>query len=220
MGQKLLLANGLACRAEKPTKQASTFVFFSPRVTQGPNESTAPRAYRSARKPLLPAKPRQTPAKTRTLLPQLYPQIQTCPPRRRPHSRAPSPSSRSPYLSRPRAPSPKGQPAMDVNEEAMAAHKRAFLDFLDQDVSPLAVPNAAAAGLPGSWLTLSLPSAGREGRVHAGRPRHGPEQAPPPHHRHGRPPQPQPRFGPQVPAAALSFLPSRSFRISSLFVPG
>jgi hypothetical protein len=25
---------------------------------------------------------------------------------------------------------------MDVNEEAMAAHKRAFLDFLDQDVSP------------------------------------------------------------------------------------
>ncbi|KAG8043868.1 hypothetical protein GUJ93_ZPchr0458g22678 [Zizania palustris] len=26
---------------------------------------------------------------------------------------------------------------MDVNEEAMAAHKRAFLDFLDQDVSPL-----------------------------------------------------------------------------------
>jgi len=35
---------------------------------------------------------------------------------------------------------------MDVNEEAMAAHKRAFLDFLDQDVSPLAVPSAAAAG--------------------------------------------------------------------------
>jgi hypothetical protein len=25
---------------------------------------------------------------------------------------------------------------MDVNEEAMAANKRAFLDFLDQDVSP------------------------------------------------------------------------------------
>jgi hypothetical protein len=31
---------------------------------------------------------------------------------------------------------------MDVNEEAMAANKRAFLDFLDQDVSasPLAPP--------------------------------------------------------------------------------
>ncbi|KAG8084349.1 hypothetical protein GUJ93_ZPchr0010g9963 [Zizania palustris] len=26
---------------------------------------------------------------------------------------------------------------MDVNEEAMAVHKCAFLDFLDQDVSPL-----------------------------------------------------------------------------------
>jgi hypothetical protein len=47
-------------------------------------------------------------------------------------------------LFRPRVPSPKPQAAMDVNEEAMAAHKRAFLDFLDQDVSPLADPSAAA----------------------------------------------------------------------------
>jgi hypothetical protein len=33
---------------------------------------------------------------------------------------------------------------MDVNEEAMAAHKRAFLDFLDQDVSsPNLLPSLA-----------------------------------------------------------------------------
>jgi hypothetical protein len=34
---------------------------------------------------------------------------------------------------------------MDVNEEAMAANKRAFLDFLDQDVSPPPFPPLSPA---------------------------------------------------------------------------
>ena len=155
---------------------------------------------------VFPPRRAPTPAKTRRLHPHPLPPNPNPPACRSPEPPIPAPRPlplAAPLaLFRPRAPSPNPQAAMDVNEEAMAAHKRAFLDFLDQDVSPLAVPSAAA-GSPGTRLTFLPLIAGWEGGLHAGRPRHGPEQAPPPHHRHGRPPQPQPRSRPQVPRRCL-----------------
>ncbi|KAG8065346.1 hypothetical protein GUJ93_ZPchr0004g39576 [Zizania palustris] len=53
-----------------------------------------------------------------------------------PPPRPPAASAASAASTRLARPVPRAA-AMDVNEEAMVAHKRAFLDFLDQDVSPL-----------------------------------------------------------------------------------
>ncbi|KAG0518512.1 hypothetical protein BDA96_09G182200 [Sorghum bicolor] len=91
-----------------------------------------------ARNHVFPPRRAPTPAKTRRLHPHPLPPNPNPPACRSPEPPIPAPRPlplAAPLaLFRPRAPSPNPQAAMDVNEEAMAAHKRAFLDFLDQDV--------------------------------------------------------------------------------------
>jgi hypothetical protein len=125
------------------------------RVAASPNPTSllslraaALSANRSARRPHLPATLRVNSRQNAAFTPTLtVTPIQIRSPAAAPFPR-PDLSCTIPAgplaLFRPRVPSPKPQAAMDVNEEAMAAHKRAFLDFLDQDVSPLADPSAAA----------------------------------------------------------------------------
>jgi hypothetical protein len=109
---------------------------------------------------------------------------------------------------------------MDISEELRAAHKREFLEFLDQDVRA-----SLSFSLPLS-LSLSLSrthilddgdddDAGREGHIHGRDQGHDKPQAPPPRRQHLRSPLLS-QLGHQVNLLPISHLLCCYFLVSKI----